>query len=134
MHQSTFRAARALFAVGSLAAALACGYTSPAAPDSSTPSGPEGASISITSSGVTPGSVTITSGQSVTFVNNDSVPHTISSGPIPSYDECPSINRVGQLNPGQSMQTAALTSARSCSFVDLSRVGDARWQGTITVR
>jgi plastocyanin len=125
---------RGLLVFGSLAAALACGYSAPTAPDSSTPSGPEGASISITSSGVTPGSVMIAAGQSVTFVNNDSVPHNISSGPIPTYDECPSINRVGELAPGQKMQTAALSPGRSCSFIDLSRAGDPRWQGTITVQ
>jgi plastocyanin len=68
----------------SLAAALACGYSSPMAPDSSTPSGPEGASISITSSGVAPGSVTIAAGRSVTFVNNDSVPHNL-VGADPTY-------------------------------------------------
>jgi plastocyanin len=123
-----------LLVFGSLVTALACGYSSPAAPDASTPSGPEGASISITSSGVTPGAVMIAAGQSVTFVNNDSVPHNISSGPVPTYDECPSINRVGQLAPGQRMQTAALSAARSCSFIDLSRTDDPRWQGTITVQ
>jgi hypothetical protein len=32
------------------------------------------------------------------------------------------------------MQTAALTGGRSCSFIDLSRAGDLRWQGTITVQ
>jgi plastocyanin len=134
MHRSTVRLVGGLLVFGSLAATLACGYSSPTAPDSSTPPGPEGASISITSSGVTPGGVMIAAGQSVTFVNNDSVPHNISSGPIPTYDECPSINRVGALAPGQTMQTAALTGARSCSFIDLSRAGDSRWQGTITVQ
>jgi plastocyanin len=134
MHRSTFHMAGGLLVFGSLITALACGYSSPAAPDASTPSGPEGASISITSSGVTPGAVMIAAGQSVTFVNNDSVPHDISSGPVPTYDECPSINRVGQLAPGQRMQTAALSAARSCSFIDLSRTDDPRWQGTITVQ
>ena len=119
---------------GSLTLAAACGYSSPTAPpDSSTP-GPEGAVISITSSGLTPSVVTIAAGQSVTFVNSDSVAHEIASAPVPTYDECPSINRVGRLEPGQSTQTGALTDTRACGFVDLTKINDSRWEGTITVQ
>jgi plastocyanin len=123
-----------IFILGSLIAAFGCGYDSPSAPDSPTTPGPEGASISITTSGVTPSAVTITAGQSVTFVNNDSVSHEIASGPIPTYDECPAINRVGTLQPGQSMQTGALSTTRACDFIDLLRVEDSRWRGTIAVQ
>ncbi|MGH8639054.1 MAG: cupredoxin domain-containing protein [Burkholderiales bacterium] len=90
--------------------------------------------ISIGASGMSPSAVAITPGQSVTFVNTDSMPHEIVSAPVPTYDECPSINRVGRLAPGERMQTGALTAARSCGFLDLLRTGDARWQGTITVQ
>jgi plastocyanin len=98
------------------------------------PPGAEGASISITPSGLSPSVVTIAAGQSVTFVNQDTVAHNIASTPVPTYDDCPPINRVGQLAPGQSVQTGALSVTRSCSFIDLSRVSDPRWQGTITVQ
>jgi plastocyanin len=133
MHRSMFRLASGLLVLGSLVAALACDYNSPTAPDSSTP-GAEGASISITPSGLSPSVVTIAAGQSVTFVNQDTVAHNIASTPVPTYDDCPPINRVGQLAPGQSVQTGALSVTRSCSFIDLSRVSDPRWQGTITVQ
>jgi plastocyanin len=116
-----------------LIAATACDYDSPTAPESSMP-GPEGAVVSLTSTGLAPGAATITAGQSVTFVNNDSIAHEIVSGPAPSYDECPEINRVGRLEPGQSMQTGALSVARSCTFLDLLRISDQRWQGMITVQ
>jgi plastocyanin len=122
---------------GSFVAALGCDYKSPTAPpsagSSSTP-GPEGAVISIGSSGLSPNTVMITAGQSVTFVNTDSVAHQITSGPVPSYDQCPAINRVGTLEPGQRMQTGALTSSNACSFLDLMRISDSRWQGTIAVQ
>jgi plastocyanin len=120
-----------LFAL--LCSAVGCDYNSPMAPDNSE-SGPEGATIAITSSGLTPSAVSITSGQSVTFINNDSVAHEIVSAPVPSYDDCPSINRVGRLEPGQSRQTGALTAARSCGFLDLLQTGDRRWQGTIAAQ
>lgn len=120
-----------------LLAGVGCDYDSPTAPapaqGSSTP-GPEGASISITSSGLSPNTVSITAGQSVTFRNNDAIAHEIVSGPVPTYSDCPPLNRVGRLEPGQSMQTGALTDTRSCSFLDLLRTGDNRWQGAIVIQ
>lgn len=119
--------------VALLIAVAACDYKSPAAPSDSTP-GPVGAVISITSSGTTPSAVNIATGQSVTFRNDDSVAHEIVSAPVPTYSDCPAINQIGRLEPGQSMQTGALTASRSCGFLDLLRTGDPRWQGTISVR
>lgn len=121
---------------GLLIVAIGCGYSNPTAPTSGSSSTPgmEGAVITIGANGLSPGSVTVTSGQSVTFVNNDSVAHQITSGPVPSYDACPAINRVGRLEPGQRMQTGALTTGASCSFLDLMRTSDSRFQGTIRVQ
>jgi plastocyanin len=134
MIRSLLHAFGLVFIGGSLVATLGCDYNdSPSAPDNAVP-GPEGASISITAEGLSPSSVTISSGQSVTFTNTDSVAHEIVSAPVPSYDECPAINRVRRLEPGQTLQTGALTSSRSCGFLDLLRTGDSRWQGTINVQ
>jgi plastocyanin len=133
MYRSTVRLTVSLFVLGSFVAAAGCNYDAPSAPDSSSTPGPEGAVISLAASGVSPSAVDIAPGQSVTFVNNDSVAHEIVSGPVPSYDQCPPINRVGRLEPGQSMQTGALMGTSACSFIDLLRTGDSRWQGTITV-
>ena len=134
MYGSTARLAGSLFLFGSLTAALGCDYEAPAAPDSSTTPGPEGAVISIAATGLTPSTVAIAPGQSVTFVNTDSVAHEIASAPVPTYDDCPAINRVGRLEPGQRMVTGALTDTRACGFLDLLRTADSRWQGTIAVQ
>lgn len=136
MYRSVVHLTASAVIFGSLVAALGCDYKAPTAPSSgssSTP-GPEGAVISIGSSGLSPNAVTIAAGQSVTFVNTDSVAHEIASGPVPSYDQCPAINRVGSLAPGQRMQTGALTATSACSFLDLLRTSDSRWQGTIAVQ
>jgi plastocyanin len=116
--------------------AVGCDYNSPAAPTppATSTAGQSGAMISLTSSGLTPATVAITPGQAVTFRNDDSIAHEIVSGPVPSYSDCPAINSLGRLEPGQSKQTAALTESRSCGFLDLLRTGDRRWQGTITVQ
>src|SRR6476661_3617216 len=50
-----------------------------------------GATITITSAGVNPSSVTVSAGQSVTFVNNDSRSHEIASDPHPQHGTCPGI-------------------------------------------
>src|SRR5438046_5548972 len=85
----------------------ACGSKSPAAPDSGTP-GPSGATITIANGAVSPKSVTITSGQSVTFVNNDGKTHVIDSDPHPQHTDCPAINAVGTITNGQTKLTNAL--------------------------
>jgi plastocyanin len=114
-------------------AAAGCDYSSPSAPETSAP-GPEGATIAITASGLTPGTVSIDAGESVTFTNNDTVAHEIVSTPVPTYSDCPAINLVGRLEPGESAQTGALTDPRSCGFLDLLRTSDSRWSGTITIQ
>ena len=108
------------------------GYSSPTDPGS--PPGQEGAIVTITSSGVEPKTVAIDVGQSVTFVNNDSIAHNMASDPYPRYSDCPAVNRVGSLEPARRMQTGALTVARSCGYHDLLRNTDVRWHGTINVR
>ena len=115
-----------------LTSPAAARYSSPT--DPGTPPGQEGAIVTITSSGVEPKTVTIALGQSVTFVNNDSIAHDMASDPFPRYSDCPAVNRVGNLASGQRMQTGALTVARSCGYHDLLRNADVRWHGTINVR
>ena len=104
-----------------------CGYSSPASP----PSG--SATVTITASGVTPSSLLVLPGTIVTFVNQDSVNHDIASNPHPTHTDCPEINQVRSLTPGQSEQTAAFGASRSCGFHDDSQPGNAALRGTITV-
>jgi plastocyanin len=115
--------------------AIGCGYSSPTAPSTGgTTAGPVGATVTISSTGVSPATVTVAAGQSVTFVNNDSVAHQIASQPIPTYTDCPAINQVNRLEPGQRTDTGAFTNVRSCGFLDLLRTDDTRFQGTVVVR
>jgi plastocyanin len=104
-----------------------CGYSSPSSPSVGS------ATVTITASGVTPGSLTVSPGAIVTFVNQDSVEHDIASNPHPAHTDCPEISQIGSLNPGQSKQTAAFgSSRRTCGFHDDSRPGNPAL-GTITV-
>jgi hypothetical protein len=123
-----------------LAAYSACGggddggNGNPAGPTPPGGGGPSGATITITSNGVSPANVTITTGQVVTVVNNDSRAHDFSSDPHPQHTDCPPINSVGPINPGETQDTGVFSAARTCGFHDHNDPLNTRLQGTITIR
>jgi plastocyanin len=78
--------------------------------------------------------VTISVGQSVTFVNNDSRSHEIASNPHPVHTDCPSTNALGTLSAGQTKLTNAYTVARSCGFHDHLNPDNAALQGNIVIQ
>ncbi len=130
---------RAVLAVGVVVLLCACGggNDSPTSPSggSGGSAGASGATITIGSNGaVSPAQVTITVGQSVTFVNNDTRLHDMTSNPHPSHTDCPPMNAVGTLSPGRTKLTDAFTTARACGFHDHNLPQDAGLQGSITIR
>ena len=110
----------------SMDAMSACAGGSPAVPTSDT-------TISITSSGVTPTEVHVPAGSRVTFINNDARPHAMSSDPLQVHTDCPPINDVGFLNPGQRGTTGAMNIKRSCGFHDHTNENDPIYKGRIIV-
>ena len=99
-----------------------------------TPSGDGTPTITITASGVTPTQVTVHVGDRVTFLNSDIRIHAMSSDPITVHTDCPAINDVGLLNPGQSRSTGVFDVARVCGFHDHTNELDPTWHGTIVVQ
>jgi plastocyanin len=101
------------------------------------PAGPSGASggatILIGPSGVTPAEIRVKAWDSVTFTNNDTRPHAIVSDPVNVHTDCPQVNRVGSLDPGESRSTAALHLTGVCRFHDHLNQTDARLTGRIVV-
>lgn len=126
-------------AVAALAMMSACGGggsspTSPSSPVSGSP-GPSGATITIGSNGaISPSQVTIAVGQSVTFVNNDTRTHDMSSDPHPTHTDCPETNAVSTLTPGQTKMTNAFPSARTCGFHDHNNPDSTALQGRIVIQ
>lgn len=127
-------------AVSALAALAACGGgggggspTTPGGTGGGTP-GASGATITIGNGRVTPASVTISAGQSVTFVNNDGRGHNIASDPHPTHTDCPAINAVGNIINGQTRLTNALTTRRTCGFHDHDDPDNANFRGAIVVQ
>jgi plastocyanin len=131
------RHAPALLVVVLLTASCGGSDTSPT-PSSPTPTptpgAPSGATITITSSGVAPRSVTVAAGSRVTFVNNDSRSHEMASNPHPSHTDCTAINDVGFLAAGQSRQTGNLNTRRTCGYHDHNLENDTSLQGSITIQ
>jgi len=110
----------------------ACGG-SRAAPSSAP--GPPVASntITITSSGVSPKNVQIAVGSRVLFINNDSRSHNMQSDPHPEHTDCPELETVGFLSPGQSHETKNFVTARTCGFHDHDDFSQQNLQGSIVI-
>jgi plastocyanin len=122
-----------------VALVTACGGG--ASPTATTPSpspapapSPAGATITIANNAVSPASVTVSRGSRVTFVNNDTRVHDMESNPHPVHTDCPEINQVGLISPGQSRQTGALNTVRTCGYHDHDQDTVTSLQGTITIQ
>lgn len=126
-----------LAALGVLTACGGGGGSSPTAPSSPVTGSPgtSGATITIGANGaVSPSQVTIAVGQSITFVNNDTRPHDMTSDPHPTHTDCPQTNALGSLSPGQTRLTNAFPTARTCGFHDHLNDSNTALQGRIVIQ
>ncbi len=106
------------------------GPTTP--PSTGTP--PPGPTVTITAAGVSPKQIEIPVGSRVTFVNMANTVHEMSSDPHPTHENCPPINEVSALAPGQFRQTGAFSTARICGYHDHGQSTNTLVQGTIVIR
>jgi len=128
-------AAVAFAAVAGLA--TACGSSSPnTGPSTSTACTASSTSttITISNNAVCPQNITVPRGTQVTFMNSDSRTHEMTSDPHPEHTDCPEINAVGNLVPGQNRQTSNLVVARRCGFHDHIAFEVKALQGSITIQ
>ncbi len=118
-----------------------CGGGSPSSPSSPSGgaggggTGSSGATVTISAAGAAPGTVTVTVGQAVTFVNNDTRQREIASDPHPAHGSCPSIEGgVSLLAPGQTKVTRPFTTAGTCRYHDHLEPSNQTLRGTIVVQ
>jgi plastocyanin len=126
---------RAVVAAAIATATASCGggSSTPASPSSGGSTG-TGSTVTITSSGVSPATLTVSPGTRVTFVNNSGGTREVSSNPHPEHTDCIEINQVGNLTNGQSRETGNLNTVRTCGYHDHNDPDNSRWQGSIVVR
>jgi hypothetical protein len=100
------------------------------------PSGPSdaAATITLTPTGPSPIEVRVPTFSKVMFINNDVRPHVMTSDPISAHTDCPAVNDVGALAPGQSRTTGTLAVPRTCGFHDHTNEFDGTWKGRIIVQ
>ena len=139
MNTNSVRLIGALLACGALAA---CGGSSTSPSSSVTvivrdggTAGANGATITITSAGVSSKGVAVAVGQTVTFVNNDNRAHEMASDPHPQHGSCPSMEAgLGSIAAGQTKVTHTFANAGICSYHDHLDSGNTAFKGTITVQ
>ena len=110
----------------------ACGSwgNSPTAPEP-TPSGP---TVTITSTGLSVRAIEIPVGGRLTITNHDAIAHDMGSDPHPGHEECPELNQIGMLTPGQSRTSGNLVEARTCGMHDHLRHLDTSLHLKITIK
>ena len=81
-----------------------------------------------------PRNVQIALGTRVLFINNDTRSHNMTSDPHPDHNECPDINQVGFLAPGQSRETGNMVDLRTCGFHDHDNPSQANLTGQIVTK
>jgi len=118
-----FRVTGAVFFLTALMSGCGSGPSAPSA----------AATITITATGISPKEVRIKAWNYVTFINMDSRPHAIASDPVDLHTQCPPLNRVGLLQPGESRDTGTLNLSGTCGFHDHNNTSDATLQGRIIV-
>jgi len=87
---------------------------------------PQTSTVTVSSAGVSPTTVCVAPGGTVTFNNTDAVAHDIEA-----TGGCTPLN-LGSIAPASSKTTTALTVAASCSFHDATNAS-AAFSGTVDV-
>jgi plastocyanin len=125
--------------------AWACGIALTIGCGSSTPAnntGPSGGCVPssnpttlvIQNNTICPQALTVSRGTQVTIQNNDSRNHEMDSDPHPEHTDCPELNQIGFLSPGQSRQSGNLNTARRCGMHDHTSPDTASLKATITIQ
>jgi plastocyanin len=94
----------------------------------------DSSTVTITPFGMMPYEATVATGGRVTFLNRDLVVHDIQGGVDPDHRDCPEIDVVGFLQPGQSRATNPLPTARTCDYHDHSEHDHHGFSGKIVIR
>jgi hypothetical protein len=119
-----------------VATVLSCGgkSSSSTAPSGTcTPSGNANTLVLMNNS-ICPQALTVSRGSQLTIINQDSNTHEMASDPHPEHTDCPEINQIGFLSPGQTKSSGNLNTARSCGIHDHNNSTSQALKATITIQ
>ncbi len=124
-----------LLSLLAVAVAVACGKSSNAPSSNLTCSTlPNATTFLLVNNAVCPQSMTVARGTRVTFINNDSRAHEMTSDPHPEHTDCTELNAVGRLEPGAQRESGNLNIARRCGFHDHINENNNALKGSITIQ
>jgi plastocyanin len=89
--------------------------------------------VSITAAGFNPQVLHVDYPVTVTFTNADTVAHTLESAPELNWDNCPEMNTVGTLTPGQSKAVPFSEKDAVCAYHDAAQASRTAFQGYIAI-
>jgi hypothetical protein len=70
----------------------------------------------------------------VTFVNNDTRVHEMDSNPHPEHTDCPEMNLIDLISPGQMKLTGNLNTSRTCGYHDHLNPNTTSLMGSIVIQ
>jgi len=109
---------------------------SPKPPGTSSPSvspTPRTHTIRITNNGLSSNNLTISVGDTVTFINEDQDPHQPASGPHPIHNICPGFD-AGRGLAQNDKYSFTFRDAKTCPFHDHLNPFDSNYKGSIVVK
>jgi hypothetical protein len=124
---------RKIFSLLLMMIAAGCGGGGGPTEPSPAPSNPNRITISA-SGAVSPTELIVAPGTRVLFINNHARRHDMTSDQHPDHMDCPEINQVGVLQPGQNRETGNLVSVRTCGFHDHENPDEPLLKGRIVIR
>lgn len=102
-------------------------------PTATVASKPVSYTVKLTATGLSPASLTVKRGDTVTILNTSGVSFWPASNPHPSHSDCPGFDALRGLSNGESY-TVTFSSIQTCGYHNHLDPANASMQGTITVR
>ena len=96
-------------------------------------SGGVGATINISANGLDNSTPSIALGERLRITNNGTRTRQMLSTPHGAHTDCPALNAIGALAPGQSGTSDPLTTARGCGFHDHMDPDNNSFRGQVLV-
>jgi hypothetical protein len=87
----------------------------------------------ISAAGVSPDILHLDAPVTVTITNNDGAAHRLEPAPELGYGDCPEVNELGTLQPGQSGKVTITRALVICVFHDSAAPANQAFQGFIVV-